>query len=84
MPTDQDPEAGKMSIDEVIVAVGPDAVMALLTVQAIYRQREADKDLPKAELRVRNLTREQAQRIADRLCCYVSWGSEHIEPAINA
>ena len=77
-------EAGKMSLDEAIEAAGPEALMALFKVQAIYRQREADKDLPKAEVRVRNLTRAQAKRIADGLCCHVSWGEENIEPAINA
>ena len=72
-----DPIAAAMAVD-------PAAVIALFKVQAIYSQRRKDITQPKAELRVSNLTVEQAQRIADDLCCYVSWGTERITPAINA
>jgi hypothetical protein len=80
MPTPPPPQAAADELSKI----PPDTVMALFKVQAIYRQREADKDKPKAELRVAGLTREQAQRIADDLCQHLYWGSEHIAPAINA
>jgi hypothetical protein len=64
--------------------INPEAIIALFKVQAIYAQRRKDADVPKAELRVANLTQEQAQRIADELCCYVQWGSEYLAPKINA
>jgi hypothetical protein len=66
------------------ISVNPDAVIALFKVQAIYRQREADKDKPKGTVHIKNMTREQAQRFADELCQYVQWGRLWIEPKINA
>ena len=66
------------------MAVNPEAVIALFKVQAIYRQREADKDKPKETVHIKNMTREQAQRLADELCHYVQWGLHWIEPKINA
>lgn len=63
--------------------VEPNAVIALFKAQAVIRQRAEDADKPKAELRISNLTREQAQRIADDLCRYVCWGEEYIEPEMN-
>ena len=64
--------------------VDPSAVLTLYKVQGIYRQREADKAKPKAELRIAGVTRERAQQIADDLCQHVYWGAEHVAPAINA
>ncbi len=66
------------------ISVNPDAVIALFKVQAIYRQREADKDKPKGTVHIKNMTREQAQCLADELCQYVQWGRLWIEPKINA
>lgn len=64
--------------------IDPEAILTLFKLQAIYKQRRKDADVPKAELRVANLTQEQARRIADELCCYVQWGSEHLTPKIIA
>jgi len=72
-----DPIAEEMSVN-------PDAVMALFKVQAIYRQRKLDEEKRKETVSIKNMTREQAQRIADELCQYVMWGDEWIEPKINA
>ena len=66
------------------LAAFPEAFMALLRIQAIHRQREADKDTPKGTLEIRNMTKEQAQRIADDLCQMVLWNNEYISPKINA
>jgi hypothetical protein len=66
------------------LAAFPEAFMALLKMQAVYKQREADKDKPKGTLEIRNMTREQAQRIADDLCQWVLWNNENIEPKHNA
>jgi hypothetical protein len=62
----------------------PEAFMALLKIQAIYKQREADKDVPKGKVEIRNLTREQAQRISDELCQMVLWNNEYVSPKVNA
>lgn len=70
--------------EDELSKVDPVAVLALYKVQGIHRQREADKDKPKAELRITGVTRERAQRIADELCQYIHWGDEHVAPAINA
>ena len=66
------------------LAAFPEAFMALLKIQATHKQREADKDTPKGTLEIRNMTKEQAQRIADDLCQHVMWNSEYIAPKINA
>ena len=62
----------------------PEAFMSLLKIQAINKQREADKDKPKGKVEIRNMTKEQAQRIADDLCQMVLWNNEYISPKINA
>lgn len=68
---------------ETLVAF-PEAFMALLRIQAIHKQREADKEKPKGKVEIRNMTKEQAQRIADDLCQMVLWNNEYIAPKINA
>ena len=72
-----DPIAQEMSVN-------PDAVIALFKVQAIYKQRREDENKPKETVHIKNMTREQAQRIADELCQYIQWGNDWIEPKINA
>ena len=67
-----------------IFAADPEAFMALLKIQAVYKQREADKDTPKGKVEIRNMTRKQAQRIADELCQMVLWNNEYVSPKINA
>ncbi len=62
----------------------PEAFMALLKIQAVHKQREADKDVPKGKVEIRNLTREQAQRISDELCQTVLWNNEYVSPKVNA
>ena len=79
-------QSNPMNIDNTAetLAASPEAFMVLLKMQAIYKQREDDKDKPKGTLEIRNLTREQAQRIADDLCQWVLWNNENIEPKLNA
>lgn len=77
------PEPPVLIGSDELSQVGP-AVLALYKVQGIHKQREADKDKPKAELRIGGVTRECAQRIADDLCRHIYWGDEHVAPAINA
>lgn len=73
----------QIDLDEAIKTCGPGPVMALFKAQAVIRQRKEDEDKPKATLSIRNMTREQAQRLADELCVSVTWGDEWVEPKMS-